>query len=203
MWCIFFCFVVGYCAAAQEVLVPGSKSNFAGNPEARAKHALCGGYVANVVDGSFVLVLWVAWLHDDAKFLGDALADVFERGVIVQLVGKAVYVDHGEFSPRRWLKEGFFPGVDTAVAAEKLDGGGREVHDKVGDGRRNGDVNRFRSRCGEFALGGPLLGYRGVFAVLRSGEYRVGGLVDEGPAVFAERAHEFLNLCCVRDTRIK
>jgi hypothetical protein len=180
------------------VLASGSKSNFAGNPEACAKHALCGGYVADVVDGNFVLVFWVAWLHDNAKFLGDSLADVFERGVVVELVGKAVDVDHGEFGSGGWLKEGFFPGVDAAVAAEKLDGGGGEVHDKVGDGRRGGDVNRFGSRGAGLALGGPLLGHGGVFALLGSAEHRVGGLVDEGPTVFAEGAHEFLNLCFVR-----
>lgn len=94
-------------------------------------------------------------------------------------------------------KQVLVAGVHAAVAAQELDGGGGQVHDEVRDGGRNVDA---------LGLGlGRLLGARGrpgvdedVLAVLVRFENRVGGVVDEGPAVLAEGADVLGDLYAVR-----
>src|SRR3954452_933855 len=82
-----------YFCCSRSLSVPGRKGHFTWEPAARAKHALCGCYVADVVGGDAVLLFWVTGRHGDVDILGDALADIFEGGVVVELVGEAVNVN--------------------------------------------------------------------------------------------------------------
>lgn len=141
-------------------------------------------------------------LNRETKILGDPLTNIVERGLVIGLEGEAVDVHEGQFATFR--KKVLVAGVHAAVATQKLDGGGGQVHDEVRDGGRDVDA---------LGLGklGRLLGARGrpwcdqdVLAVLVGFEDRVGGVVDEGPAVFAEGADVlgYLYVCQVRSQNI-
>lgn len=85
-------------------------------------------------------------------------------------------------------------GIQTAVAAQKFDSRGWEVHDEVRYCRRDRHPGRFGSLCAGFAPGGALCRHGGEFPVFGSGEDGVGGLVNEGPTVFAEGTHKLGHL---------
>lgn len=150
---------------------------------------------------------------DGAEGGGDAGADVGVRHGLVVADGagldrEAVHVHERQLGGRVGREEVLVPGVDAAVAAEEVDGGRGQVHDEVGDCRRDGDALLFlcRRRGGGAWLGlglglGLALGDDGVLAVARGGQDGVGGLVDEDAAVLAERADEFSYLAGCEQTK--
>lgn len=168
-----------------DTLIPLSKSNLPRNPEASAKHPLRRRDIPNIMDRHLALHVGVTRLDLEPKILGDALTDVVAGRLVIGLEGEAVDVHHGH--QLATFKKVFVAGVHAAVAAEELDGGGGQVHDKVRDGGRDVDA---------LGLGlGRLLGARGrlggdqdVLTGLVGFENGVGGVVDEGPAVLAEGA---------------
>ena len=134
----------------------------------------------------------VTGLNLKAQILGDALADIDAGCLVVGLEGEAMDVHHGH---RLVIGEKFLmAGVHAAVVAQKLDGGGGQVHDEVRDGGRDVDA---------LGLGlGRLLGARGrfgrdqdVLAGFVCREDRVGGVVDKGTAVLAEGTDKVGDLC--------
>lgn len=55
-------------------------------------------------------------------------------------------VHEGQLRLRVRLKEALVAVVDAAEVVQELNGRRRQVHDKVGDGRRDGDAGGLRAR---------------------------------------------------------
>lgn len=122
-----------------------------------------------------------------AELLGYALANVNPRLVFVTLEREAVDVDHGELGVRVRGEQGFLPGVQATVARQELDGGCGQVHDEMGDGRRDGDGGGPRPFGVGIAARELLLRwYHGRLAGLGCGKDGVGGLADEDAAICVE-----------------
>lgn len=94
-------------------------------------------------------------------------------------------VHQRELRLRVWRKELLLAVVEAAEVVGELDGGCREVHDKVGDGGRHGHADRFRGRL--CRVSGLLGGVdNGAVAALGCLENQVRSLMDEFMAVKVE-----------------
>lgn len=178
----------------EAALLPRRERHLGRHPEARAEHSLIRRNVPHIVNFHLSAINIFADLQPHANLLFYPPADISVRLLVRPLRGEAVNMHERELRPRVRREESLATGIDTAVVVEE--GGCRagEVHDEVGDCRRERDAARFRGRggfaAGEFVAGAD----QGVGAGLGVLVDEVGGPADEGVAVFVEGTDKLVDL---------